>query len=54
MTIDDLLAEVEAYVVTEADIAAMEERLAVAEAKFEQEARDKTPSWEWYHQICSI
>jgi hypothetical protein len=52
-TLDDLLADVEAYEVTEADIVAMEERLAVAEAKFKQEARDKTPTWEWYQQICN-
>jgi len=53
-TLDDLLAAVDAYVVTDADITAMEERLAIAQAKFEKEARDKTLSWEWYHQICNI
>ena len=50
-TLDDLLAVVDAYVITDADIKAMEERLAIAQAKFEKEARDKTPTWEWYHQI---
>jgi hypothetical protein len=53
-TLDDLLADVDAYVVTDADIDAMNERIAIAEAQFAQEARDKTPSWEWYHQICNI
>jgi hypothetical protein len=53
-TLDDLIAAVGAYVVTDADIEAMEERLNAAAMQFEKEARDKTPTWEWYHQICDI
>lgn len=53
-TIDDLIAAVDAYVVTDADIKEMEERLNAANEQFEKEARDKTPTWEWYHQINNI
>lgn len=53
MTLDDLLDAVSNYEVTDEDIKAMEERLAAAEAQFVKEAKDKTPSWEWYHQICN-
>jgi hypothetical protein len=54
LTLSDLVATVDDYVITDADIDAMNKRLAASEAEFVQEMRDKTPSWDWYQQIVEI
>jgi hypothetical protein len=54
MTLSDLeklIEKVGNIEITEERIAAMEKRLQEAEAEYIKEMKEKTPSWDWYHQI---
>lgn len=51
MTLADLVEKASNIEITDEYIAAMEKRLQEAEAEYVKEMREKTPSWDWYHQI---
>ena len=51
MTLADLVEKAGNIEITEERIAAMEKRLQETEAKYVKEMKEKTPSWDWYHQI---
>lgn len=49
--LDELLEKAGNIEITKERIAAMEKRLQEAEVEFVKEMQEKTPSWDWYHQI---
>jgi predicted fused transcriptional regulator/phosphomethylpyrimidine kinase len=54
MTLSDLEELIEKagnIEITKEHIAAMEKRLQEAKAEYVKEMKEKTPSWDWYHQI---
>ena len=54
MTLSDLLQKVQEIELTDKDIDEMYERLRLANAEFEKEARAKTPNQDWYNMEYTL